>query len=124
MRNHVFRKQELAFQIDRQTAIPSLARRIEDGSVGANPGIVHEDIDLSVGVERFLYDLSDLVFVRDVTLDKDRVAAIPPDLIGSLASDVLAPIDDHNLGALAREDFGHTLADPPGRAGNDRDLVF
>jgi hypothetical protein len=124
MRNNVLRKEELALQIDCQTAIPSLASRIENGSVGANPGVVHEDINLSVGVERPLYNPFDLLFVRDVTLDEDRIAPITPDLIGGLVSDVLAPIDDDNFGALAREDFSHTLTDPPGRAGDDRNLVF
>src|SRR5262249_46187741 len=98
--------------------------RVEHGSVGADPGIVHEDVDLAVGVERLLYDLLDLLFIRDVTFDEDRIAPVTPNLIGSLTADVLAPIHDHDLAALASEDLAHTLAVPPACAGDDRDPVF
>src|SRR2546425_6745712 len=124
MRNDVLRNEEHALQIDRQAAIPTLARRVEHGRVGANPGIIHHDVDLSVRPKRLLYNLLDLLLVGHVTPDKDRVAASAPDLVGSLASGFLAPIDDDDLGALARKNFGYTLADSCGRASNDCDSVL
>ena len=122
--NHVLRQEEHALQIDRQTAVPAFARRVEYGRVGTDARVVHEDVDLSVGLERLPYDLLDLLLVGDVTLDKDRVAALAADLVGGLASRFLAPIDDDDPRALAREHLGDPLADSCGRTRDDRDFVL
>jgi hypothetical protein len=124
MGDDILRKEKHALKINSEAAIPTLARRIQHGRVGANPGIVHQEVDLSVGLERRLYDLLDLILVGHVTLDKDRLAASAADLVGGVASRFIVPIDEHNLGALARKHFGYTLANPCGSAGYDCDSVF
>lgn len=71
-----------------------------------------------------MYNLLDLIFVRDVTLYKDGVAPVMPNFIRAGGSNVLVPIYENNFGSFATEDFGYALADSPGRTRDDRDLVF
>jgi hypothetical protein len=65
-----------------------------------------------------------LIFVRDVTLDEDRIATAATDLVDTPCPQIVVPIDEYNLRALARKDLGNALADSSSRACDNANFIF
>jgi hypothetical protein len=65
-----------------------------------------------------------LIFVRDVTLDEDRIPTAVTDLVDTPCTQILVPIDKYNFRALARKNLGNTFADSSGRARGNRNFIL
>jgi hypothetical protein len=86
-------------------------------------GVVHEDVDFAVGLQRLVEHVLSLVGTARVAGDWNRLAALGPDLVrhGLQAFDLSR--DENDFGSL----FGHVgrdgRADPAACPCDDRDLV-
>ena len=115
---------EVALHVDLEGLVPGALVDAEHRTeVRVGRGVVHQDVDLAVGLQRLVEHVLSLVGVADVAGDGRRVAALGPDLVrhGLQAFDLSR--DENDLGSL----FGHVgrdgCADSPACPCDDRDLV-
>ena len=86
--------------------------------------VVHEDVQQTERLLRFLEQAVDVRFLRDIGLNRDGPAALGGDLGDDLvrAGPAGGVIDDDG-GSFRGELFGDGGADAFGRAGDDRDFA-
>lgn len=82
------------------------------------PGIVHEDVNLAVGIERLVDDHLDVVPVRDIGLDP-AVVARPGQVTGSPAPRVAVDVGDDDVRTGSRKPLGDAATDSTGGTGDD-----
>ena len=124
MRDGILGAHELAFEVDRQAAVPIFAGGIQHRFVHSNPGIIDQDIDLAEVIQGRLDHGFDLVFIRDIAFDKDGLAAGFAQLFGSFMAFFIVPIHHNHFGAFFDKNFGDPPANAFGAAGNDCNLSF
>jgi hypothetical protein len=113
-----------ADHIDPQDAFPHLVGHgveVVVGDHGSGTGVVHDDVEPSVVLDRSLDELRGARGVGHVGLDVDGV--------GKIGCQLLAGCDrrrgvDHDASAAFGECAGHRGTDPARRAGDDRDLAL
>jgi hypothetical protein len=123
----------VALEVDGDDRVPLLLGHVEEHAVAQNSGVVDEDVQPAVTVERAADDLLRRLEARDVVVARDRLAARGDDLVhdllgrsrvGSLARERAAEVVDDHARARARECKRMLAADPAARTGDDRDLAF
>src|SRR5438132_12807158 len=85
-------------------------------------GVVVKDVNPAVVRSHAVEQGAHVVFGRDVSLSPDRRAALARDLLGEALCSLAVHVDDDDTRPLAAETMHRCAADPPGTAGNDRDL--
>ena len=115
------------------TASQSALGHREHHAVAQDPGVVDDDVEPAVGVERLLDEALGTGHVADVVTVDDRLATqVADDLgylmgrtgIGAGAVRIGAEIVDHDLGAVLGEHQGVLSTDAAAGAGNHCDAPF
>ena len=117
--------------VDVHHDVPVLDRHVPDGGVAHDAGVVHDDVELAVGVDGLLHHLAALLVVRDVAVVRGGDAALGLDEVdglvggatGALAGDAATEVVDDDLGAVLGQLHGVAPADAVAGSGDDGDLA-
>ncbi len=129
---HELREDEGCVDVDGEAALPTARRVVDDWDVVVERGVVHEDVDGTVGGPCLIDQLHAVVFFGDVRLDHGGLAAGVLDVLdGAVEGAFEHPVvalghgagGTHDFRALGSEEFGDRLADAPAGAGYHRDLA-
>ena len=112
-----------AVEVDAQKLLPVRELEFIERGDDLDAGIAHEHVDLSELLDRACHAGLDLLFVRHVHDDADRLAGVA-ELRRRRVGGLLIQIGDHDLCALAGEGGGDLLADAAGGAGHDGNFVL
>src|SRR5690606_26949377 len=94
----------------------------EERLVVENAGIVHEDIDAVIALQRLGDEVVDVEPLRDIAAMEDRLTAPGIDGIRHLGPDLVVDVGDEHLGSLLGQTLGASAADPLGRSGDNGNL--
>ena len=116
------------------TAVPVLVRHLVEDDIAQDAGIVHHDIDLAEGLDRFLHHRAGLDRIGHGAEIRHRLAARMLDLANDLARRRIvllvlagerhARIVDHHFRAVGGHEHGDFAADPATGPGHERHLVL
>ncbi len=110
--------------VDRDDLVPALdAVGVADRAAG-DPGIVDEDVEPAIGLQRFGDQRLPLRLAGDVDRRRAGFAAGVTDLGGDALGLAAENVGDHDSGALLRKEARLGLAHAVPRPGDDRDLVL
>jgi hypothetical protein len=107
-------------QVDRDRPVPLLGRDVEEWSVPADPGIVHEDVDPSVTVDNGLHHPVNRDLVSHVHHEGESVGGT--ERIQGLPSTLFVDVGDDRRRALRDECLGDGKADAACSARHQSDL--
>ena len=74
--------QELSRQIDAEDLVPLLEGHVDGARVALDAGVGDEDVDRPERLQRLLEERLDIVRLRDIGLNDDRLAAFVFDRLG------------------------------------------
>jgi hypothetical protein len=117
------RAQEGAFQVDRQDALEILFLQIEEIRANHDAGVVDQDIDVAIGVQRLGNQIADVQPFGDVAMDIHCVA-LRFQIFRRRFTGFVIHIGNHDLRAISDKALGDCKSDPPGCPGDDGDLIF
>ena len=116
--------EECPLEVHAENAVELLFRQIEKRRVIDNAGVVDEHVDAAVHLERLGDQVVHVELFRDVAVDEIRGATALADLGDNAIAGVVIHVRDDDLGALAGEPHGTSLADALPGARYDRDPVL
>jgi len=122
VRNPLPAAQVDALRVDILHALPGLRLGLEDGVVvrRRDPGVVVEDIDAAVALDRRVIHGADAGGVRDIGLDRERFARFRNRPLGRSEVDVR----DTDLRTLLGEEQRRLAPHSASRTGDDGDLAL
>ncbi|MNY23076.1 hypothetical protein D3C86_1567240 [compost metagenome] len=116
--------EERAGQVDRQRLVPASFRHLgARAALAQRARVVEGDVELAVLLDRQIHQRAGIVFVPDVTRQRDGLAAGGADAGHKGVQFRLAPRANHDLRALLRKQFRSGQANAAARTRDDRHLA-
>src|SRR5262249_37444092 len=111
-RNGGFGTEDIAQEVDTQDGVPALGAGLDDGVIHANPGVIHQNVELAKVVHGALDERGDFGFLLHVRFDEHDVAAAGRNLGGDMLATRDIPIGKGHLRAFSDEAPYGGLANP------------
>ena len=117
--------------MDVDLSVPGFFGGLFHGVAGAGAGVVDQDVELAVGGHGGGHGVNPVLFVGNVQLDEDGIAAGGADLLGGTLAVFNVDVAQDDLGPFLAEHSGRGAAEAhqrslhaAGRAANQRYLAF
>ncbi|MEZ4507168.1 MAG: hypothetical protein R2848_15280 [Thermomicrobiales bacterium] len=121
--NDMFAREECAFEVDTELAIPVFLRECVDGAIEIDPCRVEQDIDTAKGGNGHVDHVGDGGVRADIGRHGQRGTPGADDAVGRQAGFSGIEIGDHDRSAFTCEGFGSAVADADRASSDDDDLV-
>jgi hypothetical protein len=104
--------EERALEVDRQHAVEVGFGDLEKITAGDDPGVVDQNVDGAIGVERRRDQVAHVELLRHVAVHEHGLAAVLGDVAGGALAGGLLDVRDHDLRPIGREAFAHASPMP------------
>ncbi len=115
-------RRDVALQVDRDHGVPLLLGQVEAHGIAEDAGVVHEDVEAPVLIDRLVHEAFGPGPARDVVVVRDGHTTGVHDLVDHRVAVGIEVVHEHAC-ALGREQSRVAASDAAPGAGDDRDLA-